>query len=158
MRKIYIYNRFVYFRNIKTIESSRLLYLLGYIREKAIKEITEKLDWKSYGAKHEESRFTKFFQKYYLYEKFGFDKRRAHLSNQILSGEISKSAAIQILKEKPYDDQLIQRELPYTLRKLKITEDEWSLIMNTPPRSHKDFKSDYNTITYRLIKLIAKLK
>jgi len=153
-----LFSRYIYYRNIKKIESIRLLYFINYNREMAINEITTKLNWKSYGAKHEESRFTKFFQKYYLFEKFGFDKRKAHLSNQILSGEISKSQAIEILKKKPYDEVFIQRELPYTLRKLKISKKEWEKIMKTPPRTHKSFKSDYNTFTFRLIKLIARFK
>ena len=33
-----------------------------------------------YGGKHFESRFTKYFQSVYLPRKFGYDKRRAHLS------------------------------------------------------------------------------
>lgn len=131
---------------------------MEYNRENAIREISSRLGWKSYGAKHEESRFTKFFQKYYLYEKFGFDKRKAHLSNQILSGEITKKYALDILKYRPYDDEFLLRELPYTLRKLKLSEKEWKDIMNSPHKNHVEFKSDYNTLTYKIIKYIAKFK
>ncbi len=61
-----LFHRFIYFKNIKRIKSIRLLYYMEYNRENAIREISRRLGWKSYGAKHEESRFTKFFQKYYL--------------------------------------------------------------------------------------------
>lgn len=153
-----LWSRYIYYRNIKKIESVRLLYFLDYKSSDAIREIQDRLGWKSYGLKHEESRFTKFFQKYYLYEKFGFDKRKAHLSNLILSGSITKNEALEVIQQKPYDEEFLHKELPYTLKKLGLSKSQWSDIMSAEPRKHSEFHSDYSSLFYLIIKKLARLK
>lgn len=82
----------------------RLVYLLDYLhynRNEAARELAEKYGWQEYGDKHCESVFTSWFQSYYLFEKFGIDKRKAHLSSLINSGQISKFDALRELEKEP---------------------------------------------------------
>ena len=102
--------------------------------------LREKFGWRDYGVKHGESIFTKFYQSYILTNKFGFDKRRAHLSDRINSGQINREFALEILSKPPYDSEDDQEtEKNYFLSKLGITDTEFIEIMNSPIKSHYDY-------------------
>jgi len=97
------------------------LNYIDYRKDNAIETMKRELEWKYYGGKHYESRFTKFFQSYYLPVKFNYDKRRAHLSSLIVSGQISRDDALNILKENVYSEIEIGNDLEYVAKKL-----DWS--------------------------------
>jgi len=108
----------------------RPLNLMRYQKNEALKILKEKIGYKEYGYKHGESVFTKFFQNYYLPEKFGIDKRKPHFSSQILSGEITREQAINKLKQKLYDKNDLIDDKVYIAKKLGIKIDELdSMIM-----------------------------
>ena len=98
---------------------------------------------KDYGKKHNESSFTKFFQNYYLYEKFGIDKRKAHLSSLILSNKISREEALNLLNVKPYDDNLINNEKEFIAKKLNISKIELDNFIAAPNRHFTDYPNNY---------------
>jgi N-acetyl sugar amidotransferase len=107
-----------------------------------IKELLNReFGWRDYGVKHGESVFTKFYQSYYLLKKFGFDKRRAHLCDQINSGHIQRQQALAVLDKPVYlslEDE--KNELEYVINKLGFSEKEFSEILNLPCRTHSEFK------------------
>jgi hypothetical protein len=117
---------------------------LEYIEynKKAVKDfLIKELGWRDYGGKHYESVFTKFFQSYYLPTRFGFDKRKAHLSSLIVSGQLSRKEAVEQLKEPLYDsDQLIEDKLYFT-KKLGISLHEFESIMNQKIVKFSEFKN-----------------
>ena len=91
-----VINWFDYWINIpyiKKITTIRPLDYLDYNREKAVEEL-QKIGYKPYGNKHGESRFTRFFQNYFLVKKYGYDKRRPHFSSLIMSGQMSRNEAL----------------------------------------------------------------
>jgi N-acetyl sugar amidotransferase len=105
-----------------------------------IKEIIAKeIGWQDYGGKHHESLFTKFYQNYILPTKFKIDKRKAHLSNLICSGQITKIEALEELEKPIYNPQELIRDKEYVVKKLGFSIDEFDLLMSEPPRSHTDF-------------------
>jgi N-acetyl sugar amidotransferase len=118
--------KFNWYRWMKGIKTVYLLDFLGYNRKEAIKTLKDRFGWKDYGGKHEESVFTKWFQNFYIFTKFGIDKRKAHLSSEINSGQITRSEAKAILAERPIYPQLGIEERVMAYRK----------------RSHNDFKKD----------------
>lgn len=152
------FKRFVFYKYIFKIQSHRPLNFIEYNKENIVQFISNELGWRSYGNKHEESRFTKFFQNYYLFKKFGFDKRKAHLSNLIVSGQIGKSEALEILNNPPYEEKWLSRELDYMLRKLGITKDEWKEIMENPPKNHNEYASDENLLFVKILRYLSKIK
>lgn len=115
-----------YYRWIKGIKILYLLDYFGYDREEAINILVEKYGYKPYGEKHCESVFTWWFQNYYLFEKFGFDKRKAHLSSLINSGQMTREDALRELQKNP--------EYP----RLGI-EDK---VFTYPKKAHKDYAID----------------
>lgn len=93
--------RYNYYKWIKKINTFYLLDYLDYSRAKAEKELEEAYGFASTGGKHEESDFTKWFQNFYLYERFGIDKRKAHYSSLIVSGQMERKDAIELLITPP---------------------------------------------------------
>ena len=118
---------------------------MNYRKDEAMKELQRDLDWQYYGGKHYESIFTKFYQAYYLPQKFNIDKRKVHLSSLILNQEITREEAIAELEKTLYDSADLKREKAYVLRKLGFTESEWEVIMKAPPRAHTYYASNART-------------
>ncbi|MCI6377102.1 MAG: N-acetyl sugar amidotransferase [Clostridiales bacterium] len=110
-----------------------LLNYVPYSKKEAIDLLSREFGWEYYGGKHFESRFTKYFQSVYLPKKFGYDKRRAHLSCLVLNGEMTREEALAELAQPPYPIQQQQEDEAYILKKLDIDPQEWQRILNAPP-------------------------
>lgn len=120
----------------------RPLDYLPFERDAAIAFIERELGWKNYGDKHHESRWTRWFQAHYLPTKFGFDKRRAHLSSMIVAGEISRDEALQRMQEPLYDKDQLKVDEDFVIKKLGISENEFRSIMAAPPRHYSEFANE----------------
>ena len=146
---------FVYpfFHRIKRVD---VLNLIEYDKEKAMKVLQDKLDWKYYGGKHHESVFTKFFQTYYQPKRFGFEKRRAHLASLVVTNQMSRDAAIELLSKEPYSEKELKEDSLYIAKKLGITMDEFDNYMNTPSTTEKDFPN--NSLFFNIVKQVLKSK
>jgi N-acetyl sugar amidotransferase len=136
----------IYCRVIKRITKVDVLNYLPYVKADAMSVIQRELDWKYYGGKHFESIFTRFFQAYYLPVRFGFDKRRAHFSSLILSGQLARSEALHKMTEVPYHPESVREDTLYISRKLGISEEEFSNIMKLPLKTYKDYASNETLI------------
>jgi N-acetyl sugar amidotransferase len=134
----------VYFTFIKGIKFFRLLNYEPYDKRKAKQILIDELGWKDYGGKHYESVYTRFFQGYILPTKFGFDKRRAHLSTLICSGQITRDEALREMQNDPYlSEELKLQDKEYVIKKLGLTKREFEEIMALPPKSYKDYPNNY---------------
>lgn len=119
-----------------------LLNNINYSKEDAMKVLESEFGWQYYGGKHYESVFTKFYQAYYLPQKFSYDKRKVHLSAQIRNGEILKEEALVQLEKPLYTEAELRNDLEYVLKKLSFSGDEFQQIMEAAPKSHLDYPSD----------------
>lgn len=138
----------------------QIIFPLNYIHYKksdALKFLETKFKWRYYGGKHYESRFTKFFQSYYLLKKFGIDKRRAHFSSLILNEEMTRQDAMQELTMLPYNEQELERDIEYIAKKLKVSIEEFNKILNSEPVPHSFYKSDQKLYEF-LYYIIKKTK
>ena len=116
---------------------------MKYDKREAVKILEEELDWKNYGSKHYESIYTRFFQGYILPRKFNIDKRRAHLSTLINSGQISREEALKEMKNDSYpDERRMKEDKNYVVKKLGITNKVFEEIMNSPVKSYKDYPNN----------------
>jgi N-acetyl sugar amidotransferase len=134
--------RLVYLKKIRGFHSIPLLNYLEYNREKAKKFLIDELGWEDYGGKHYESLFTKFYQAYILPRKFNIDKRKAHLSTYIMSGQISREEALAELKKPLYDPRELKRDKEYVMKKFAWTEEDFEEIMALPIKRHDEYKTD----------------
>lgn len=136
-----------YLLKIGNFKRNNLLEFVDYNKEDAKSTIIQKMGWKDYGGKHYESIFTRFYQGYVLKEKFGIDKRRAHLSNLILSGQLTRDQALVEIATPSYSKDLLLEDKEYVLKKLGFKTDEFERIMKETPVSHTTYKS-YETGLY----------
>ncbi len=132
----------MYYKLVKGIKIIYPLNYVHYVKGNVMKLLTEELGWKDYGGKHHESRYTKFIQSYYLYEKFGIDYRRATLSSQICIGDVSRDEALEQLKTKPYLDYRVEQQKQYISKKLQISKEEFEEILKLPAKWYWDYPND----------------
>lgn len=118
------------------------LNLIDYRKAEVKAQLKEKMGWRDYGGKHYESVFTKFYQAHILPVKFHIDKRKAHLSSLIVSGQQTRPQALQELSAPLYEPQALEADTAYVCKKLSFSKNEWSDYMSAPARSHYEFKSD----------------
>lgn len=136
-----VWQQFYYyhFRKIRTVQP---LQYVEFNKADAKEFLIENMGWRDYGGKHHESIFTRFYQGHVLPKKFGIDKRKAHLSNLILSGQITRDDALRELQQPPYAEDLQEQDKSYVIKKLGFSEEEFEAILNAPPRDHREFRTD----------------
>lgn len=141
--------QYIDYNYVRKVENIRLLNLVDYSKKAAIETLSKEFGWEYYGGKHFESRFTKFFQSYYLPQKFGYDKKRAHLSSLIVGGEMSRDEALREMEDNSaYTKEEMLEDLDYILKKLDISYDEWNAIMLAPCKTEDDYKNDKKILAF----------
>jgi len=135
------FRRYLYYPAIRGIREVRLLNFMPYERAYAKRVLVEKYGWSDYGAKHFESVLTRFYQGYYLPTKFGIDKRKAHFSSLILSGQMTREEALEELRKPPYPPGILENDMREIAEKLELMPEEWKRILAAPARLHEEFRS-----------------
>ncbi len=151
------YFKLFYYVFLERIKMIRLLDFIDYRKNEAMNVLKDELDWQPYKGKHHESIYTKFFQAWILPEKFGFDKRKAHLSSLICAGEIDREEALRELAEGLYPLSEIQEDKEYVTMKLGLTPDQFAGIMKMPPRRFWDYPSYEKSWYYKIARVIFRL-
>lgn len=118
-----------------------ILNYLDYVKKDAMQVLQQELGWKYYGGKHYESIYTRFYQGYILPKKFGYDKRKSHLSSLICSGEITRVEALEELQNETYPADMQEQDREYVIKKLGLTEESFEAIMNLPKKTFWDYDS-----------------
>lgn len=134
----------VYLRYVKGITVVKALNYMPYIKEDALKLLENEYSWKPYPQKHFESRFTKFYEGYWLPERFGFDTRRVQYSSLILTEQMQREEAIEKLKKPAYNPETIEDEFSYIATKLQISVEELKQYFNMPKKFYWDYKNQKN--------------
>ena len=116
-----------------------ILNYTPYDKAEAVRLLTETLGYRPYPTKHGENRWTRFFQEYFLPEKFGYDKRLAHLSSLIVSGQMDRDTALAKLAEPPYDPVTIGEDTDFVCKKLELSRAELDTLMAQPCRNARDY-------------------
>ncbi len=130
---------YFYYPFIKRMKTIRPLNFMPYIKSEALQELKEKVGYKEYARKHGESIFTKFYQNYWLPMKFGYDKRRPHLSSLIVSGQMTRDEALLELNKPLYEQKELLEDKEYVAKKLGVNNEEFEKILAMPSHSYQDF-------------------
>jgi len=134
----------VYLRYFKGIKVIKPLNYVPYIKEDAIKFLVDKFGWEKYPQKHFESKFTKFYEGYWLPKKFGYDTRRVQFSSLIVTKQMTRKEALEKLSQSSYDKNTIAQDFEYIATKLGISVKKLQGYMDLPNKSYKDYKSQLN--------------
>jgi N-acetyl sugar amidotransferase len=136
------FRKYVYYSAVLRLTPISILNYIPYNKNEVKAIIRDELGWRDYGGKHYESIFTKFYQAYILPQKFKIDKRKAHLSTLICSGQLTRHEALNELERSLYDPLELRSDMEYVLKKLGLSDAEFDEIMRLPARRHQDFKTD----------------
>jgi N-acetyl sugar amidotransferase len=131
----------VYYRFVKGVRVVKPLNYVPYIKDEAMQLLVDRYGWQKYAHKHYESRFTRFYEGYWLPAKFGYDKRRAHFSSLILTGQLTRDEAIRNIATQAYDSHTIEQDFEYIATKLDLSVDELKAIMAGRNKTFRDYKN-----------------
>lgn len=134
----------IYLRYLRGITVVTPLNYMPYVKEEAMDLLVEKYGWQRYPQKHFESRFTRFYEGYWLPKKFGFDTRKVQFSCLILTKQMTREEALEKLTGPAYDENLIAQDFEYIATKLGISGAELQSYMDAPNKTYKDYKSQSN--------------
>lgn len=143
-----------YFKNIKVYSP---LNYISYDKNQAAAFLQSEYGWRPYPQKHFESRFTRFYEGYWLPKRFGYDTRKVQLSSLILTGQITRNAALEILSKPSLSNDDARIELKYIASKLRISQEQLLSYMDLPMKTYKDYRSQgwiYN-LGSKVLKLIG---
>lgn len=136
----------LYYRYVKGVRVVKPLNYVPYVQEAAMQELVDRFGWQRYAHKHYESRFTRFYEGYWLPTKFGYDKRRAHFSSLILTKQMTREEALQRVGQPAYDEATVTQDFEYVATKLDLSVAELRALMNGPNKSYRDYKSSMTLI------------
>jgi len=127
-----------YFKGIKLI---RPLDFVPYHKDEAMQLLVDKFGYQKYPQKHFESRFTQFYESYWLPKRFGYDTRKVQYSSLILTGQMTRDEALEKLSKPGYDKETIHQDFEFVANKIGISVDELQSYMDMPKKTYKDYKS-----------------
>lgn len=130
-----------YLRYVRGVTVVKPLNWLPYTKELAVRTLSEKYGWRPYPQKHFESRFTKFYEGYWLPTRFGYDTRRVQFSSLILTGQMTRAEALEKLRVPAYDPKTIDEEFEYIATKLGISAEELRQYHTMPIKTYKDYRN-----------------
>lgn len=131
----------IYYKYFLGMQVFKPLDLIPYIKKDAEALLESRFGWKKFQHKHHESRFTRFFEDYWLPRKFGFDRRRAHFSSLILTGQMTRQEALDRIATPELDEHFLIREFEYIAHKLDLSVGELREIFDGENKSSYDYKS-----------------
>jgi len=117
------------------------LNMVHYKKVDAENELKNKFGWQSFLHKHHESRFTRFYEDYWLPRRFGFEKRRAHFSSLIMTGQMTREDALERISKPEMSEQFLNQEFEYVAHKLDLTTDELKQLFELPKKYYHDYKN-----------------
>ena len=131
----------VLYQRVLGMKVVRPLDLLPYVKKDAEQTLERRFGWQRFQHKHHESRFTRFYEDYWMPRKFGYHKRRAHFSSLIMTGQMTREDALARIARPEMDEHFLNREFEYVANKLDLTVDELRAIFEGPNRTYRDYRN-----------------
>tara|TARA_B110000003_G_C16270920_1_gene386926 strand:- start:32 stop:472 length:441 start_codon:yes stop_codon:yes gene_type:complete len=119
------------------------LNLIPYDKRNAERDLASFCGWEPFQHKHHESRFTRFYEDYWMPKKFGYEKRRAHFSSLIMTSQMSRDDALERLKYPELDEDFSSKEFSYVAKKLDISNSELLDLFNGPNKTYREYKNKH---------------
>ena len=131
----------IYYQKILGMKVHHPLNQINYSKSKAEDELEHLFGWQRFQHKHHESRFTRFYEDYWLPRKFGYHKRRAHFSSLIMTGQMTRGEGLERMRRPEMDEHFLKQEFEYVAHKLDLTVKELQEIFELPNRTFHDYKN-----------------
>jgi N-acetyl sugar amidotransferase len=131
----------IWYQRILGMKVHHPLNLVPFVKKDAEDELERRFGWKRFQHKHHESRFTRFYEDYWLPRRFGFEKRRAHFSSLIMTGQMTRQAALERIAHPEMDEHFLKQEFEFVAHKLDLTVDELQQLFELPKRTYANYKN-----------------
>ncbi|WP_060508939.1 N-acetyl sugar amidotransferase [Pseudomonas sp. NBRC 111124] len=131
----------IYYQRILGMQIVKPLNLVPYVKADAEATLERLFGWKRFKHKHHESRFTRFYEDYWMPRKFGYEKRRAHFSSLIMTGQLTREAALERIARPEMDENFLKSEFEYVAHKLDLTVPELQGIFDGQNKTFRDYKN-----------------
>jgi hypothetical protein len=117
--------------------------------------LVDKFGFQIYPQKHFESRFTRFYEGFWLPQRFGYDTRKVQFSSLILTEQMTRDEAMTLLKTPTYTKEQINEDFEFISNKLGISVYElWSYFYDSK-KTYNDYKSQYKI--YKMGALVMRI-
>ena len=136
---IFIYK--IIYKYVYGIKIIHPLNSLPYIKKDAESFLSHRFGWEKMQHKHHESRFTRFYEDFWLPKKFGFEKRRAHFSSLILTGQMTRVEALERIAKPEMSKEFLKLEFEYVANKLGMSTEELQKIFEGKNKTFNDYKN-----------------
>ena len=117
------------------------LDLVTFNKIAAEEELNKRFGWKKFQHKHHESRFTRFYEDFWLPQKFGFEKRRAHFSSLISTGQMDRDDALVRISTSECSQEFLKLEMEFVADKLDFSLDEFTEIFHGNNKTFRNYKN-----------------
>lgn len=141
-----ILNYKIFYRYGLGIQVIKPLNYVPFIKNDAEKTLFENFGWEKLQHKHHESRFTRFYEDYWLPRKFGFDRRKVHFSSLILTGQMTREAALNRILKPEMSEEVASQEFEYVANKLDLSVESLKQIFSGENRTFNDYKNKIRII------------
>jgi len=133
----------IYYKHFLGMQVIKPLDMIPYKKIEAEETLKKCFGWEKFQHKHHESRFTRFLEDYWLPRKFGFDRRRAHFSSLILTGQMNRKAALERISKPELDEHVLKCEFEFVAHKLGLTVDEMMEIFKGKNMKRTDYMNKH---------------
>ncbi|MCX5509237.1 N-acetyl sugar amidotransferase [Pseudomonas sp. BJa3] len=133
----------IFYRYVLGMQVVRPLNLVPYIKKEAEETLEQLYGWQPFQHKHHESRFTRFYEDYWMPRKFGYEKRRAHFSSLIMTGQMTRENALERIARPEMDQQFLASEFEYVANKLDLSVEELQTIFEGENKTFRDYKNKH---------------
>ena len=131
----------VFYQKILGMTVHHPLNLVPYVKKEAEDELERCFGWQRFQHKHHESRFTRFYEDYWLPRRFGFEKRRAHFSSLIMTGQLTREQALERISKPEMDEHFLKQEFEYVAHKLDLSVEQFEALFSQPKKTYRDYKN-----------------
>ena len=138
----------LWYRRVLGMKVHHPLNLVPYVKKDAEDELESRFGWQRFQHKHHESRFTRFYEDYWLPRRFGYEKRRAHFSSLIMTGQMTRDQALDRISRPEMDEHFLKQEFEYVAHKLGLTVDELRQLFDSPKKTYRDYKNKRDLIGF----------
>jgi N-acetyl sugar amidotransferase len=138
----------VWYQKLLGMKVHHPINFLPYVKKDAEDELEQRFGWQRFKHKHHESRFTRFYEDYWLPRRFGFEKRRAHFSSLIMTGQMTRDQALERIAKPEMDEHFLTQEFEYVAHKLDLTVGELQALFDSPKKTFRDYKNKRDLIGF----------
>jgi N-acetyl sugar amidotransferase len=136
----------IFYRYFYGMQVVKPLNLVPYNKKEAEETLHARFGWQKFRHKHHESRFTRFYEDYWLPQKFGYEKRRAHFSSLIMTGQMAREAALERIAKPELDEHFLEQEFEYVANKLDLSVPELRQIFQGENKTYHAYKNKRHLI------------